>query len=44
MHIRNVFNERELDEQSTCAKFAHIGNIPWKMQWNKEIIPIQKVY
>ncbi len=43
-HIRNVFNERELDEQSTYTKCAHIGNIPWKMQWNKEIIPIQKVY
>ena len=44
MHIRNVFNERELEEQSTYTKCAHIGNIPWKMQWNKEIIPIQKVY
>ena len=26
MHIRNVFNEGELEEQSTCAKFAHKGN------------------
>ena len=25
-HIRNVFNEGELEEQSTCAKFAHMGN------------------
>ena len=25
-HIRNVFNEGELEEQSTCAKFAHMGH------------------
>ena len=25
-HIRNVFNVGELEEQSTCAKFAHMGN------------------
>lgn len=25
-HIRNIFNEGELEEQSTCAKFAHMGN------------------
>ena len=25
-HIRNVYKEGELDELSTCAKFAHVGN------------------
>ena len=25
-HIRNVFNEGELEEQSTCAKSAHMGH------------------
>ena len=25
-HIRNVFNDGELEEQSTCAKFAHMGH------------------
>ena len=25
-HIRNVFKEGELEEQSTCAKFAHMGH------------------
>ena len=25
-HIRNVFNEGELEKQSTCAKFAHMCN------------------
>ncbi|MBR3797546.1 MAG: virulence protein RhuM/Fic/DOC family protein [Bacteroidales bacterium] len=25
-HIRNVYKEGELDENSTCAKFAHMGN------------------
>ena len=25
-HIRNVYNEGELEEESTCAKFAHMGN------------------
>ncbi len=24
-HIRNVFSEGELDENITCAKFAHMG-------------------
>ena len=24
-HIRNIYNEGELDEKSTCAKFAHMG-------------------
>lgn len=25
-HIRNVYKEGELDEDGTCAKFAHMGN------------------
>jgi hypothetical protein len=25
-HLRNIFNVRELDEDSTCAIFAHMGN------------------
>ena len=25
-HIRNIYNEGELDEKSTCAKIAHMGN------------------
>lgn len=25
-HIHNVYKEGELDENSTCAKFAHMGN------------------
>ena len=24
-HIRNIFKEGELDENITCAKFAHMG-------------------
>lgn len=24
-HIRNIYNEKELDENITCAKFAHVG-------------------
>lgn len=34
-HIRNIFNERELDEQLVCANFAHItqhGAIQQKTQ------------
>ena len=25
-HIRNVYKEGELEEEVTCAKFAHMGN------------------
>ncbi len=25
-HIRNILNDRELDENSVCANFAHTGN------------------
>jgi predicted XRE-type DNA-binding protein len=25
-HLRNIFSVRELDEDSTCAIFAHMGN------------------
>ncbi len=25
-HIRNVYAEKELDENITCAKFAHMGS------------------
>jgi hypothetical protein len=25
-HLRNIFNVRELEEESTCAIFAHVGN------------------
>lgn len=25
-HIRNILNDRELDENSVCANFAHIAN------------------
>ena len=25
-HIKNIYNEKELEKQSTCAKFAHMGN------------------
>ena len=25
-HIRNVYNEGELEKKSTCAKFAHMGH------------------
>ena len=25
-HIRNVYKEGELEEEGTCAKFAHMGN------------------
>ena len=25
-HIRNIYKEEELEESSTCAKFAHMGS------------------
>lgn len=25
-HIRNIYNDKELAEISTCAKIAHVGN------------------
>lgn len=25
-HINNIYEDEELDENSTCAKIAHIGN------------------
>ena len=25
-HIRNIYQEGELEEKDTCAKFAHMGN------------------
>ena len=26
MYIKNIFDEEELDENSTCAKIVHMGN------------------
>ena len=41
-HIRNVFNEGELEEQSTCAKFAHMGidgdQVYETMMYNLDVI------
>ncbi len=34
-HIRNIFKEGELDENITCAKFAHMG--PTKIMKLKEL-------
>lgn len=36
-HIRNIFNDKELDEKVMCAKFAHItkhGFMSWKTKKN----------
>ena len=25
-HLKNIFNDKELDKNSVCAKFAHVGS------------------
>lgn len=40
-HICNVYNEGELEEESTCAKFAHTtrhGAVEGKMQMQEVVI------
>ena len=41
-HIRNIYNEQELDEQTTCAKFAHMpfagGQVYEHFVYNLDVI------